>query len=158
MLFIQPCVYESRHFVCWGLGLGFWDDCLGSHPCHTRVGRIVSFPFVVPGHNHAGTGLLPVPGPSSPRCSNLPWLCLSCRQLRVKTLRTPLLFAISLTSAGYCVTKTHVFVSAGYWAIHCGFESAPASKRGPWPWHRPSGKCPLCRFEANGQLLYPVAR
>ena len=33
-------------------------------------------------------------------------------------------------------------------------KSWPASKRDPWPWHRPTCKCPPCRFEAIGQLLY----
>ena len=37
------------------------------------------------------------------------------------------------------------------------WKSRPASKRDPWPWHRPTCKCPPCRFEAIGQLLYPAA-
>ena len=37
------------------------------------------------------------------------------------------------------------------------WKSRPADKRDPWPWHRPTCKCPPCRFEANGQLLYPAA-
>ena len=34
----------------------------------------------------------------------------------------------------------------GWW------KSGAANKRDPW--HKPTCKCPLCRFEANGQLLY----
>ena len=35
------------------------------------------------------------------------------------------------------------------------WTSVPASKRDPWPWHRSSGKRPLCRVEATGPLLCP---
>ena len=41
-----------------------------------------------------------------------------------------------------------------YWGR---WKSVPASKRDHWPRHRPFGKCPLCRFKATGQLLYPAA-
>ena len=34
--------------------------------------------------------------------------------------------------------------------IKCG----PPSKEDPWPWPRPTGKGPRCRFGATGQLLY----
>ena len=34
------------------------------------------------------------------------------------------------------------------------WDSGPASKGDPWPWHRPAGDCPLCRFEAIGKLLH----
>ena len=34
------------------------------------------------------------------------------------------------------------------------WDSGPASKGDPWPWHRPTNDCPLCRFEATGQLLH----
>ena len=30
----------------------------------------------------------------------------------------------------------------------------PTSKRDPWPRYRPTGKCPLYRYEATGQLLH----
>ena len=33
-------------------------------------------------------------------------------------------------------------------------KSGPTSKRDPWPRHRPTGKCPLYRFEAITQLQY----
>ena len=66
--------HVNGHCVCWRLGLGFWDDCLGSHPGHTRVRRIVSIPFIVPVHNHPGSGLLPAHRPISPRYSDLLWL------------------------------------------------------------------------------------
>ena len=29
-------------------------------------------------------------------------------------------------------------------------------KRHPWPWHRTTGKCPVHRFEATGQLIHPA--
>ena len=64
-------VCVSGHFVSWGLEQCFWDACLGSHPGHTRVGQIVSFPFIVPAHNHSGAGLLPAHRPSSSQSSNL---------------------------------------------------------------------------------------
>ena len=34
------------------------------------------------------------------------------------------------------------------------WKSGPTSKRNLWPRHRPTGKCPLHRFEATGELLY----
>ena len=40
---------------------------------------------------------------------------------------------------------------------HCGIagnESGPTSKRDPRPRYKPTGKCPLYRFEATGQLLH----
>ena len=40
---------------------------------------------------------------------------------------------------------------------HCGIEgneSGPTSKRGPRPRDKPTGKCPLYRFEATGQLAH----
>ena len=38
---------------------------------------------------------------------------------------------------------------------HLGkWKSGPTSKRDPWPKYRPTGKCPLYRFEATGQLLH----
>ena len=74
----------------------------------------------------------------------------------MKALRT-LPFAISWTSSGRWVIKAHVPSSAGYQAIVSlrEWKNWPASKRDPGPWHRSVGKCPLCRFEATGQLLYP---
>ena len=43
---------------------------------------------------------------------------------------------------------------------HCGIEgnkkSGSASKIDHWLWHRPTGKYPICRLEATGQLLYPT--
>ena len=45
---------------------------------------------------------------------------------------------------------------------HCGIDgnewkSWPAGEGDPWPWHRSSGGCPLCRSETTGQLLHPAA-
>ena len=37
------------------------------------------------------------------------------------------------------------------------WKSWPAGEGDPWPWHRSSGGCPLCRFETTGQLLHPAA-
>ena len=34
------------------------------------------------------------------------------------------------------------------------WDSGPTSKGNPWPWDRPTNNCPLCRFEATGQLLH----
>ena len=34
------------------------------------------------------------------------------------------------------------------------WRSWPAGKGDPWPWHRSSGGCPLCRSETTGQLLH----
>ena len=36
------------------------------------------------------------------------------------------------------------------------WKSGPASKRDPRPWQRPTGKYPVCRFEATGQIPYPA--
>ena len=38
-----------------------------------------------------------------------------------------------------------------YWGK---WKSGSASKRDPWPWHRPSDKCLLRRFGATSELLY----
>ena len=37
------------------------------------------------------------------------------------------------------------------------WKSWPAGEGDPWPWHRSSGRCPLCRFETSCQLLHPAA-
>ena len=37
------------------------------------------------------------------------------------------------------------------------WKSWPAGEGDPWPWHRFSGGCPLCRFETTDQLLHPAA-
>ena len=34
------------------------------------------------------------------------------------------------------------------------WKSGPTSKRDPWPRYRPTGKCPLYRYETTGQLLH----
>ena len=34
------------------------------------------------------------------------------------------------------------------------WKSRPTSKWDPWPRYRPTGKCPLYRYEATGQLLH----
>ena len=36
------------------------------------------------------------------------------------------------------------------------WKSGPTSKRDPWSRHRPTGKCPLHRFEATCQLLHSI--
>ena len=33
------------------------------------------------------------------------------------------------------------------------WDSGPASKGDPWPWHRPTNDCPLCRFKATGKNI-----
>ena len=65
-----------------------------------------------------------------------------------------LFIAIQWTSHGYWATKAHV--------LNCSFllDTEPlwhrgkwsASKRDPWPRHKPTSKCPPCRFEAMGLL------
>ena len=49
-----------------------------------------------------------------------------------------------------------MFVSAGYQATVALTEmrSRPTSKRDPRPRYRPTGKCPLYRYETTGQLLH----
>ena len=81
--------------------------------------------------------------------------CPVCRQLRVKTPRT-LLFAISWTCSGHWVTRAHEFVSAGYQATVALTEMKEWTnyKRDPRPRYRPTGKCPLYRYETTGQLLH----
>ena len=37
------------------------------------------------------------------------------------------------------------------------WKSWPAGGGDPWPWHKSSGGCPLCRFETTCQLLHPAA-
>ena len=55
---------------------------------------------------------------------------------------------------------THIFC---WIPSHCGIDGNERvdqlSKEtlDPWPWHRSSGGCPLCRFETTGQLLHPAA-
>ena len=126
---VQKTARQQHHLCCWGY----------SH--------------------HLGTELLPLHGPSSPRCSSLLWLNILLAGNRGRTYWEP------------CYFPYHEPPLVIEWQRHtCAFlldtetlwhrwkwKSRPASKRDPWPWQRPTCKCPPCRFEAIGQLLYPAA-
>ena len=58
--------------------------------------------------------------------------------------------------SGYWVTEAHMFVSAGYQVTVALMEMEEWTnyQRNPRSRHRPTGKCPLNRFEATGQLLH----
>ena len=51
-----------------------------------------------------------------------------------------------------------MFVSVGYQAIAAlrGMKELTSYKREAWPWYRPSGVCPLHRFEATCQFPHPA--
>ena len=52
------------------------------------------------------------------------------------------------TCVRFCWVSSHWLWHRGEW------DSGPASKGDPRPWHRPTNDCPLCRFEATGKLLH----
>ena len=62
----------------------------------------------------------------------------------------------SWTCSGHWVTRAQVFVSAGFQATVAlrKWKSGPTSKGDPRPRYRPTGKCPLYRYETTGQLLH----
>ena len=98
-------------------------------------------------------------GPSSPRCSSLLWLNVLLAGDRGRRHREP--FYLPYHEPPLVIERQRHTCSflldtelLWHWVK---WKSRPASKRGHWPWRRPTGICPPCRFEAIGQLLYPAA-
>ena len=98
------------------------------------------------------TELLPIPRPSSSRCSILLWLNVlfagnwGCRQ------REPFYLsyhehALVIEWQGHTYPLMMDTKPLWNWG-KC--KSGPTNKRDHWPWHRPTGKCPLYRFEDIG--------
>ena len=111
------------------------------------------------GYSHLlGTELLPVHGSSSPRFSCLLWLNILFAGYWEWKQREPLylpyyeppLFVEWQRYTCSFLLDTKTLWHGGKW------KSRSADKRDPWPWYRPTGKCPLCRFEAIGHLLCPL--
>ena len=84
--------------------------------------------------------------------------CPLCWRLRVKRGKNPLICHIMNLLWLLSDKRTRLFLLD---TRHCGTEGNErvyqlTIDRGLWPWHRPTCKSPLCRFEANGQCLYPA--
>ena len=134
----------------------------GETTCHHLPKRLPanSTIFAAEGYSHHHcTELLPVHGPSSPRCGGLIWLnvLLACDRGRrhwepfyLPYHEPPLVIEWQRHTCSFRL-DTEPLWHRGKW------KSRPASKRDPWPQHRSTSNCLPCRFEAIGQLLYPAA-
>ena len=146
----------------WGSGShqppfpGWWDYLL---PPVQKTAR-QQHPLCCWGYSHhPGTELLPVHGPSSPQCGGLLWLnALLAGDIGRRHWETlylpyhePPLVIEPQRHTCLLLLDTEPLWHKGKW------KSRPASKGDCWPQHRPSSKCPPCRFDAIGQLLYPGA-
>ena len=108
--------------------------------------------------HHTGTGLLLAHGPSSPRYSSLHWLSVLLAGDWGWRLREP--FNLPYPESPLVIERqrhTCSFLLDTKQLWHWGKQKSwPASKRDTGPRYRPSGKCPLCRFEATCQFLHPA--
>ena len=101
--------------------------------------------------HQSGTELLPTHGPSPSRCSGLLWLNVlfaGHREPFYLPYHEP---ALVIEWQGHTCSFLLDTKPLRHWRK---WKSGPASKRDPQPRHRPTGKCPLYRSEATGQLLH----
>ena len=109
--------------------------------------------------HHSGTELLPTHGPSPPRCNSLLWLnVLLAGDWGLRHWEP---FYLPYHEPPLVVEwqrHTYSFLLDTKPLLHIRkWKSWPAGEGDPWPWHRSSGGCPLCRSETTGQLLHPAA-
>ena len=109
------------------------------------------------GYSHqSGTELLPTHGPSPSWCSSLLWLNVLFvgnwgwrhRQPFYLPYHEP---ALVIEWQGHTCSFLLGTKSLWHWRK---WKSGPTSKRDPRPRYRPTGKCPLYRYETTGQLLH----
>ena len=109
--------------------------------------------------HHSGTELLPTHGPSPPRCNSLLWLNVLLAGDWGRRHWEP--FYLPYHEPPLVVewqrhTYSFLLDTKPLWHRR-KWKSWPAGEGDPWPWHRSSGGCPLCRFETTCQLLHPAA-
>ena len=101
--------------------------------------------------HHTGTGQLPAHGLSSPRCSSLHWLNVLLvgdlgwrhrEPINLPYLKSTLVIERQRHTCSFLLDTKQLW----YWGKQ---QSWPAIKRYSGTRYLPSGKCPLCRFEAT---------
>ena len=109
------------------------------------------------GYSHqSGTELLPTHGPSPPRCNSLLWLNVLFAGNWGWRHRETFYFpyhepALVIEWQGHTCLFLLGTKPLWHWRK---WKSWPTSKRDPRPRYRPTGKCPLYRYETTGQLLH----
>ena len=109
------------------------------------------------GYSHkSGTELLPTHGPSPSWCDSLLWLNVLFASNWGWRHREPFYLpyhepALVIEWQGHTCSFLLGTKPLWHWRK---WKSGPTSKRDPQPRHRPTGKCPLYRYEATGQLLH----
>ena len=109
------------------------------------------------GYSHqSGTELLPTHGPSPSRCGSLLWLNVLLAGNWGWRHREPFYLqyhepALVIEWQGHTCSFLLGTKPLWHWRK---WKSRPISKRDPRPWYRPTGKCPLYRYETTGQLLH----
>ena len=106
--------------------------------------------------NHIGTELLSAHGSCTAQCRNLLWLNVLLAGNWRRRYWQPFHLPDHESPLGIERQRHLCPLLLGAKPLwHRGeWDSGPASKVDPWPWHRPTNDCPLCRFEATGQLLH----
>ena len=109
------------------------------------------------GYSHqSGTELLPTHGPSPSWCSSLLWLNVLFAGNWGWRHREPFYLPDhepALVIEWQRHTCSFLLGTTPLWQWR-KWKSGPASKRDPRPRYRPTGKCPLHRYETTGQLLH----
>ena len=109
------------------------------------------------GYSHqSGTELLPTHGPSPSWCGSLLWLNVLFAGNWGWRHREPFYLpyhepALAIEWQGHTCSFLLCTKPLWHWRK---WKSRPTSKRDPRPRYRPTGKCPLYRYETTGQLLH----
>ena len=109
------------------------------------------------GYSHkSGTELLPTHGPSPSWCDSLLWLNVLFASNWGWRHWEPFYLpyhepALVIEWQGHTCSLLLGTKPLWHWRK---WKSGPTIKRDPRPWHRPTGKCPLYRYETTGQLLH----
>ena len=148
----------SKMNESWGSGghqLPFpewWDNLL---PTVQKTAR-QQHHFCSWGYSHqSGTELLPTHGPSPSWCSSLLWLNVLFAGNWGWRHREPFYLPYhepALVIEWQGRTCSFLLGTKPLWHWR-KWKSGPTSKRDPRPRYRPTGKCPLYRYETTGQLL-----
>ena len=109
------------------------------------------------GYSHqSGTELLPTHGPSPSWCGSLLWLNVLFAGNWGWRHREPFYLPYhepALVIEWHGHTCSFLLGTKPLWHWR-KWKSGPTSKRDPRPRYRPTGKCPLYRYETTGQLLH----
>ena len=109
------------------------------------------------GYSHqSGTELIPTHGPSPSRCGSLLWLNVLFAGNWGWRHWEPFYLpyhepALVIEWQGHTCSFLLGTKPLWHWRK---WKSGPTSKRDPRPRYRPTGKCPLYRYETTGQLLH----